>query len=558
MAVLNRDFNVPSGIIVGAKKDNFLHLHGADTGNSVSIVADGTDANISITLVPKGIGTVNIPTSGMTFPSGTNNGVLYLDSSGSISSSPNLLFSGTNITLNGNIVAKAFIPSSATAPTNGMYLKDTNTIGFSTNSTGAMYISPTGKVGIGAIASSYILETNSDASIHTIRVGLGNNNIASNTIVGNQSLNSNTSGSQNSAFGQTSLKNNTTGSQNSSFGFASMFSNTVGSDNTAVGYNTLFSNLNGSTNTAFGAAALQANYSGNNNTGLGAYALFTANTASNNTGIGVGSLFSTTIGSNNTATGYASLYTNNTGDNNTSFGNSSLYSNTIGSSNVAVGYLALYGSITGDGNTALGYSAGYSGAKPNTSGSRNTFLGYQTSVSAENIINSTAIGNGAQVTESNQIVIGNSAISTTLLKGRVLIETTTNPNSARLMVNGLIETTDGIQFSDGSKLTSATPGILNTVSISGTSKTTVDSFAIASYRSAKYFVQITNATKYHVIELLLVHDNSTVFLTQYGEIFTSTSLGTFDAEITTGNLNLTFTPVLSLTTVKVLRQNLGI
>ena len=68
MAVLNRDFNVPSGIIVGAKKDNFLHLHGADTGNSVSIVADGTDANISITLVPKGIGTVNVPTAGSEDP----------------------------------------------------------------------------------------------------------------------------------------------------------------------------------------------------------------------------------------------------------------------------------------------------------------------------------------------------------------------------------------------------------------------------------------------------------------------------------------------------------
>ena len=63
-------------------------------------------------------------------------------------------------------------------------------------------------------------------------------------------------------------------------------------------------------------------------------------------------------------------------------------------------------------------------------------------------------------------------------------------------------------------------------------------------------VQVTNATKYHIIELLLVHDGSNVFLSQYGEMFTSSSLGTFDAEIVTGNLNIKFTPTLSLSTLR--------
>ena len=558
MAVLNRDFNVPSGIIVGAHRDNFVHVQGSDTGNSVSIVADGIDTNISITLIPKGNGTVNIPSAGMTFPSGTNNGVLYLDSSGSISTSPNFTFTGMNVLTNGTMTADAFIPTSSTVPTNGLYLKDVNTIGFATNSTGAMYINPTGKVGIGGIATSFIFETTNDVSLHSVRVGLGNNSIASNTVVGNLALNSNTSGSQNSALGQNALKNNTTGSQNTGLGVSALYTNSTGSGNTGLGYNSLFSNLNGSNNTAVGINALLSNTAGNSNSAFGSSALYSNSTGNNNVAFGPSALYSNASGSSNTAAGNSALYSNTTGDNNTSFGSSALYNNTTGTNNAAYGNNALFGNTTGSNNTAFGYSAGYSGGQTNQTGSRNTFLGYQTSATVDGLFNSTAIGNSAQITESNQIVLGNNAITTTLLNGSVLISTTNNPNNSKLVVNGQIETTSGIRFPDGSILTSATPGVLTTTSITQITQTIVESFSSSVYRSAKYFVQITNSTRFHIIELLLVHDNSTVYLSQYGEIYTASSLGTFDATITAGKVNLLFTPTYALTTVKVLRQSLSL
>ena len=72
-----------------------------------------------------------------------------------------------------------------------------------------------------------------------------------------------------------------------------------------------------------------------------------------------------------------------------------------------------------------------------------------------------------------------------------------------------------------------------------------------------YEVQINTSTGYHVIELRVVHDGTTVWLAQYGEIFTSASLGTFDASISAGNLNLLFTPAsATVTTIKLIRRNI--
>ena len=75
---------------------------------------------------------------------------------------------------------------------------------------------------------------------------------------------------------------------------------------------------------------------------------------------------------------------------------------------------------------------------------------------------------------------------------------------------------------------------------------------------SKYEVQMTSSTSYHVIELRIVHDGTSVWLSQYGEMFTGSSLGTFDASITTGTLNLLFTPTNASTTVKLIRRNIAV
>ena len=73
---------------------------------------------------------------------------------------------------------------------------------------------------------------------------------------------------------------------------------------------------------------------------------------------------------------------------------------------------------------------------------------------------------------------------------------------------------------------------------------TLDSFAHATFRTAKYFVQITNSTDsdYQALEIVLFHDGSTVYLTQFASIFDNGAQAAFDADISGSDLRLRVTP----------------
>jgi hypothetical protein len=98
----------------------------------------------------------------------------------------------------------------------------------------------------------------------------------------------------------------------------------------------------------------------------------------------------------------------------------------------------------------------------------------------------------------------------------------------------------------------------NTKTTSSAVQQTIDTFSKSVYRSAKYEVQVTSSSNYHVIELRIMHDGATVYMAQYGEMYTSVPLGVFDAEISGDNLNLLFTPVNSINTIKLTRSAITI
>jgi hypothetical protein len=83
-------------------------------------------------------------------------------------------------------------------------------------------------------------------------------------------------------------------------------------------------------------------------------------------------------------------------------------------------------------------------------------------------------------------------------------------------------------------------------STSSTSTTTIDEWAVATYRSAKYEYHITNTGadphEYQTGELMVIHDGTNAKNNSYGVIFTGTaSLGTFSTDVSSGNCRLRFT-----------------
>ena len=177
--------------------------------------------------------------------------------------------------------------------------------------------------------------------------------------------------------------------------------------NTAGGTGALVNNTNGTDNTAFGHAALDVSTTGNGNTADGSGALNANTTGSNNTASGAFALDNNTTGDRNTAIGTEVLFHNTTGVDNTGFGVAALYATTVGNGNTASGSGALGNNTTGDNNTAVGLNAGLS----NTTGSRNTLIGSDADANAGVYTNGTALGNGAVLTASNSIVLGNRSIS---------------------------------------------------------------------------------------------------------------------------------------------------
>jgi hypothetical protein len=217
-----------------------------------------------------------------------------------------------------------------------------------------------------------------------------------------------------------------------------------GTNNFFVGLNNATGLTSGLNNTFVGRNVGAANTSGTSNTGLGISALTSNTDGGNNVALGLQAMNSNTSGNLNTAAGNFALWSNLTGLSNAGFGLSALVHNTTGSQNAALGSLA--GSGDGGGSTA------------NTIGNANTFLGANTgvSVAGSGFSSSTAIGYGALISASNQVVLGGNNVTATLLKGNVGVGTS-SPGSL-LSVNGVANFTaatstfygtGGIDLADG-------------------------------------------------------------------------------------------------------------
>ena len=81
-------------------------------------------------------------------------------------------------------------------------------------------------------------------------------------------------------------------------------------------------------------------------------------------------------------------------------------------------------------------------------------------------------------------------------------------------------------------------------STTATTQVAIHTMAAATFRSARFTVQVTNSTDstYHLTEILMIHDGTTPSITEYGTIFTGSAEATFDADISSGNVRLLATP----------------
>lgn len=100
----------------------------------------------------------------------------------------------------------------------------------------------------------------------------------------------------------------------------------------------------------------------------------------------------------------------------------------------------------------------------------------------------------------------------------------------------------------------------STTTTTGTSAQLIDSFSASTFRSAKYLITAKDnaANNYNSTELLLLHDGSDAYTTEYATVFSNSIIGTYSANISGTTVRLYLTPSSTSTTIKLFKTMVDI
>ena len=113
-------------------------------------------------------------------------------------------------------------------------------------------------------------------------------------------------------------------------------------------------------------------------------------------------------------------------------------------------------------------------------------------------------------------------------------------NGGNLRLLTYPSSSDSTQFRSRKTVLETSTSASGATSTSSTSTVTIDSVS-TTYKSLIYEVEATSGTAVHITTINLVHDGTT-HISEFGTVLTGNSLGTFDADISGGNVRLRVTP----------------
>jgi hypothetical protein len=146
------------------------------------------------------------------------------------------------------------------------------------------------------------------------------------------------------------------------------------------------------------------------------------------------------------------------------------------------------------------------------------------------------IAGGSGIDLSQPVHITSGAASTNTISGALIVDGGVGVggvlNATSVRVNG------GFDLLDSSLITS-------------TSSANQVGFAVSSadYRTLKFIVSVDSGSDYQSDEILMMHNGSTVFMTEYAQLLSGsgTTITTYDGDISSGNLRLLVSPLNSVT-----------
>ena len=131
--------------------------------------------------------------------------------------------------------------------------------------------------------------------------------------------------------------------------------------------------------------------------------------------------------------------------------------------------------------------------------------------------------------------------------------------------------TDVLNLVAGSNITLTPDAINKTITVSSTgtgeysgtlltstdsANQVLDSYNKTTYRTVKYVIQAISGSNIHSSEVVLTHNDSDTFASQYGVVKSGPVLYTLSSTIVGGDVQLLITPINSVTRIDFLRNSL--
>lgn len=105
----------------------------------------------------------------------------------------------------------------------------------------------------------------------------------------------------------------------------------------------------------------------------------------------------------------------------------------------------------------------------------------------------------------------------------------------------------------------ASTGVLDdaTATTTATTQVAIDQWSATAYGGGKVIIEAKTGVNRHIVELLVTHDGTTAIATEYGAVYTSGALATYDVDISGGNVRILATPASSTSTsFKIMRTTM--
>lgn len=98
----------------------------------------------------------------------------------------------------------------------------------------------------------------------------------------------------------------------------------------------------------------------------------------------------------------------------------------------------------------------------------------------------------------------------------------------------------------------------NISTVSNSANQVIDMFSTSLYRSVKYLIQVTSSTDYQISEILLIHNGSDSFITEYGTLTTNGTLASYDSDINSSNVRLLISPNNNVNDINIVKTLISV